>query len=69
MIYAGVKVPAEDDKVNLKFSRTMSGDDFSKWLLSQGISEKDCNALMGMNTSSASYTVVSGVSAHVEGSK
>ena len=40
-------MPAEDEKGNLKFSSTMSDDDFFKWLLSQGISEKDCNTLLG----------------------
>ena len=38
---------AEDVKVNLKFSITMSDDDFFKWLRSKGISEKDCNTLSG----------------------
>ena len=51
MLCAGVKVPAEDEKGNLKFSSTMSDDDFFKWLRSKGISEKDCNTLSGMYTS------------------
>ena len=51
MWYAGVKVPAEDEKGDLKFSSTMSGDDFFKWLLSNGISEKDCSTLSGMYNS------------------
>ena len=38
---------AEDEKGNLKFSSTMSDDDFFKWLRSKGISEKDCNTLLG----------------------
>ena len=38
---------AEDEKGNLKFSSTMSDDDFFKWLRSKGISEKDCNTLSG----------------------
>jgi hypothetical protein len=48
--YAGVTVPAEDEKVSLKFSSTMSNGDFFKWLQSKGISEKDCNTLLGMYT-------------------
>ena len=50
MVCAGVKVPAEDEKKNLKFSSTMSDDDFFKWLRSKGISEKDCNTLSGRYT-------------------
>ena len=38
---------AEDEKGNLKFSSTMSGGDFFKWLQSKGISEKDCSTLLG----------------------
>ena len=63
MTCAGVKVPVEDEKGNLKFSSTMSDDDFFKWLRSKGISEKDCNTLLGMYASSC--TVVSRVSVHV----
>ena len=47
MTRAGVKVPAEDEQGNSKFSSTMSDGDFFKWLRSQGISERDCNALSG----------------------
>ena len=43
-------MPAEDEKGNLKFSSTMSDDDFFKWLRSKGISEKDCNTLSGTYT-------------------
>ena len=46
-MHAGVKVPAEDEKGNLKFSSTTSDDDFFKWLRSKGISEKDCSTLSG----------------------
>ena len=46
-VATGVKVPAEDDKVNLKFSSTMSDDDFFKWFRIKGINEKDCNTLSG----------------------
>ena len=42
---------AEDEKGNLKFSSTMSDDDFFKWLRSQGVSERDCNTLLGMYAS------------------
>ena len=49
-MYAVVKVPAEDDKGNLKFSITMSGGNFFKWLLLKGISEKDCSTLSGKCT-------------------
>jgi hypothetical protein len=45
---SGVKVSAEDEKGDLKFSSTMSDGDFFKWLRSKGISEKDCNTLSGM---------------------
>ena len=47
MICAGVIVPAEDEKGNLKFSSTMSDDDFFKWLRVKGINEKDCSTLSG----------------------
>ena len=40
-------MPAEDEKGDWKFSSTMSAGDFFKWLLSQGISEKDCSTLSG----------------------
>ena len=53
-------MPAEDEKGNLKFSSTMSDDDFFKWLLSKGISEKDCNTLSGTYTSTINnYYVIS----------
>ena len=40
-------MPVEDEKGNLKFSSTMSDDNFFKWLRSKGVSEKDCNTLLG----------------------
>ena len=53
-------MPAEDEKGNLKFSSTMSDDDFFKWLLLKGISEKDCNTLSGTYTSTINnYYVIS----------
>ena len=32
---------------NLRFSSSMSDEDFFKWLRSKGISDKDCNTLSG----------------------
>ena len=32
---------------NLTFSSSMSDEDFSKWLRSKGISDKDCKTLSG----------------------
>ena len=48
---------AEDEKGNLKFSSTMSGGDFFKWLLSKGISEKDCSTLSGAYIISSTLNV------------
>jgi hypothetical protein len=51
----GVKVPAKDEKGNLKFSSSMSDGDFFKLLQSKGISEKDCNTLSGTYTNSTDF--------------
>ena len=43
-LHAGVGASSEEQ---LQYNRSMSDEDFCRWLRSRGISEKDCKALSG----------------------
>ena len=45
-LLAGVKMPT-DHKEQMMFNRSMSEEDFFKWLSSRGVSDKDCKTLSG----------------------
>ena len=41
----------------MQFSRTLSEDDFLKWLKVNGLSEVDCQIIQGIITSTSDYTI------------